>query len=64
MPAQRKYPSCAIGRWQWCSSCVTGTGRARGEIVRMARQLGVHREVQRTWVRPAEIDGGTRPGTT
>jgi transposase len=33
-------------------------------IARIADQLGVHREALRTWVRQAEIDGGTRPGTS
>jgi transposase len=35
-----------------------------GAIARIADQLGVHREALRTWVRQAEIDGGTRPGTS
>jgi transposase len=30
----------------------------------VARQLGIHPEALRTWIRQAEIDGGTRPGTT
>ena len=37
-------------------------GKGRGEIARVAGQLGVHREALRTWIRQAEIDGGTRPG--
>ena len=35
-----------------------------GAIARIADQLGVHREALRNWVRQAEIDGGTRPGTS
>src|SRR5436305_15185165 len=38
-------------------------GKGRGEIARVARQLGVHPEALRTWIRQAEIAGGTRPGT-
>ncbi len=35
-----------------------------GAIQRVAEQLGMHPETLRNWVRQAEIDGGTRPGTT
>ena len=39
-------------------------GKGRGEIARVARQLGIHPEALRTWIRQMEIDGGLRPGTT
>jgi transposase len=39
-------------------------GKGRGEIARIAQQLGIHPEALRTWIRQAEIDGGQRPGTT
>ena len=39
-------------------------GRGRGEIARIARQLGIHPEALRVWIRQAEIDGGQRPGAT
>jgi len=35
-----------------------------GAISRVAGQLGMHPETLRDWVRQAEIDAGTRPGTT
>ena len=39
-------------------------GRGRGELARVGRQLGVHPEALRGWVKQAEIDNGTRPGIT
>lgn len=38
--------------------------RKVGAIKRIADQLGVHPEALRNWLKQAEIDGGTRPGTT
>jgi len=39
-------------------------GKGQGELARVARQLGVHPEALRNWVKQAEIDGGTQPGMT
>src|SRR5436190_15063099 len=65
MPAQRKYPEELRERAVTMVFEVRDReGKGRGEIARVARQLGVHPEALRTWIRQAEIDGGTRPGTT
>jgi transposase len=39
-------------------------GSGRGEIARIGRQLDVHPEALRSWLKQSEIDGGQRPGTT
>jgi transposase len=39
-------------------------GKGGGKLTRVGRQLGVHPEALRGWVRQAEIGSGTRPGTT
>ena len=35
-----------------------------GIISRVARQLGIGKETLRIWVKQAEVDGGSRAGTT
>jgi transposase len=65
MPAQRKYPVELRERAvKAVLEIREREGKGHGEIVRVAHQLGVHREALRSWLQQAEIDGGTRPGTT
>ncbi len=65
MPAQRKYPEELRERAvKMVLEVRDREGKGHGEIARVARQLGVHPEALRTWIRQAEIDGGLRPGTT
>jgi transposase len=65
MPAQRKYPEELRERAvKMVFEVRDREGKGHGEIARVARQLGIHPEALRTWIRQAEIDGGTRPGIT
>jgi transposase len=65
MPAQRKYPEELRERAvKMVLEIREQDGKGRGELARVGRQLGIHPEALRGWVRQAEIDGGTRPGVT
>jgi transposase len=65
MPAQRKYPDELRERAvRMVFEVRQREGKGRGELARVGRQLGVHPEALRGWVKQAEIDSGTRPGTT
>jgi transposase len=65
MPAPKKYPDELRERAvQAVFEIRERDGKGKGEIARVAAQLGVHREALRSWVQRAEIDGGMRSGTT
>ena len=65
MAAQQRYPEELRERAvKMVYEVRERDGRGRGEIARIARQLGIHPEALRVWIRQAEIDGGQRPGAT
>ena len=65
MAAQRKYPEELRERAvKMVLEVREREGKGHGEIARIGRQLGVHPKALRTWIRQAEIDGGTRSGIT
>src|SRR5215471_10411256 len=65
MAAQRKYPEELRGRAvKMVLEIRERDGKGHGELARVGRQLGIHPEALRLWVKQAEIDGGERPGTT
>jgi transposase len=65
MPAQRKYPEELRERAvKMVLEIREREGKGHGEIARVGRQLGIHPEAVRTWIRQREVGGGQRPGTT
>lgn len=65
MVAQRKYPEELRERAvKMVLEVREREGKGRGELARVGRQLGVHPEALRSWLKQAEIDRGERPGTT
>ena len=58
MGAPRKYPDELRERaTRMALEALDDPDRSRGAIVRVAEQLGVHREALRTWVRKAQSEG-------
>jgi transposase len=63
--AQKKYPDELRERAvKMVLEVREREGSGRGEIARVGRQLDVHPEALRSWLKQSEIDGGQRPGTT
>jgi len=58
MGAPRKYPDELRERaTRMALEALSDPDRSHGAIVRVAEQLGVHREALRTWVRKAQAEG-------
>lgn len=65
MAAPRKYPDELRERaTRMAVDARKDLATRSGAIPRIAEQLGMHPETLRNWVRQAEVDGGSRPGTT
>ena len=62
MPAQRKYPEELRERAvKMVLEVREREGKGHGELARVGRQLGVHPEALRSWIKQTEIDGGGGP---
>lgn len=62
---QKKYPDELRERaTRMTLEALADPTRAKGTIRGIGEELGVHPEALRTWVKKAQIDQGTRPGTT
>jgi transposase len=65
MPAPRKYTDELRERAvRLVLELRKSSGQKQGAVARVADQLGVNRETLRTCVNQAEVDSGTRPGTS
>ena len=61
MAAPRKYPDELRERaTRMALEALDDPARSRGAIVRVAEQLGVHREALRTWVRKLRLKSSTQ----
>jgi transposase len=65
MPAPRKYSDEIKDRAvRMVLQIQRESGRRQGAVAPVAAKLGINRETLRNWVRQAEVDSGTRPGTS
>lgn len=64
-PSSRRYPPEVKQRAvQLVFTTIEQQGERHGVVSRIARQLDIGPETLRHWIAQAEIDAGTRPGTT
>ena len=62
---QKKYPDELRERaTRMTLDALADPARAKGAIGRIGEELGVHPEALGSWVKKAQVDQGTRPGTT
>src|SRR3954465_12868003 len=65
MAAPRKYPDELRERaTRMAVEARRDPATRPGALARIGKQLGINPETLRNWVTQAEIDAGTRPGTT
>jgi transposase len=64
-PSSRRYPPEVKQRAiRLVATTIEQQGERYGVVSRIARQLDIGPETLRHWIRQAEIDAGTRAGTT
>jgi transposase len=64
-PSSKRYPREVRERAvSLVFSAMESTGERHGHVTRIARQLDIGPETLRKWVNQAEVDRGSRPGTS